>query len=394
MKNKKIKKIEVAVIFGGCSVEHDISIITGVQTLNNIDKTKFNVTPIYITKEGKWLTGDKLFNIKTFVDENNISKNCLEVVLSNNSSLYKLKGKKYVFLNKIDFVYFALHGGAGENGAVQGVIENSKIPYSCSGVLSSAICMNKLMAKNILSKSNVPTTEHICLFKTDFDGKMQKVTEKLEEKSFKFPLIVKPCSLGSSIGINVCKNKTQLKNALSFAFMFDNCVLIENLVENLREFNVAVMGNELDVEISDVEEVFSTKEFLTFESKYLNDSSNKNGMENTDRVVQAIINEEIKSQIYKYALTAFKVLNCKGIVRIDFLYNSKTQELFLNELNTIPGSLANYLWKTKNYNFTQVLNKLYEYGVNQFELEQKKILRFSTNVLSKFENAEKLEVIK
>lgn len=394
MKKQQNNKIEVAVIFGGCSVEHDISIITGVQTLNNIDKEKFNITPIYITKDGRWLYSDKFFNIKTFVDENNFLKNSCEILLSKGGNIYKLKGKKYFPIKKISFVYFALHGGVGENGAIQGLIENLDIPYSCCGVLSSAVCMNKLAAKNILAQNNILTTEHIFMFKNDYNGKFQKVIEKLEEKLFKFPLIVKPCSLGSSIGINVCKNKTQLKNAISFAFMFDSCVLIERLVESLREFNIAVMGNESEVEISDIEEVFSSKEFLTFESKYLNNSSNKNGMENADRVVPANLKEQTKNLICDFASKAFKILNCKGIVRIDFLYNNKTGELFLNELNTIPGSLANYLWKTKNYNFKDILNKLYNYGIEQFEIDKKKIVRFSTNVLSKFENAEKLEVIK
>lgn len=392
MKKEINKRKTVAVIFGGCSVEHDISIITGVQTLCNLDKVKFNIVPIYISKDGRWLTSDSFFNIKSFVKDINPSKDIYEILLTNDGNIYKLKGKKYVFYNKISFAYFALHGGVGENGGVEGYVETLKIPYSCCGILSSAVCMNKLAAKNILNQNEVSTTRHICLYKHDLTNKFQDILDKLN--GFKFPLIVKPCSLGSSIGINFCKNKTQLKNALSFAFMFDDCVLVEEVVENLREFNIAVMGNEISQELSDIEEVFSTKEFLTFESKYLNGNSSKKGMENTDRIIPAKIPVEVNKKLCDYALKAFKVLNCSGIVRIDFLYNNKTEELYLNELNTIPGSLANYLWKTKKYNFKQILNKLYDFGMQTFENKQKNIIKFSTNVLSRFEKGEKLEIIK
>jgi len=391
MKQSLNNKINVAVVFGGKSVEHDISIITGVQTINSLDKNKFNVVPIYVSKEGIWYTSNNFFNIKNFSSQIKQSKDCFDITLCKDGFIYKKKGKKLVFYNKISFVYFATHGGSGENGSLQGYIEALNIPYSCCDVLSSAICMNKLKTKNILTCLDIKTTKHVSVFKNNFTGKFNDVFESIKELNY--PLIVKPCSLGSSIGINYCKNKTQLKNAITFAFMFDDCVLIEQAVENLREFNIAVMGNSIKQEVSDIEEVFSTKDFLTFENKYLNDNSAK-GMENTDRLIPANIPLNIKNLIVDYALRAFKNLNCKGIVRIDFLFDNKTNLLYLNEINTIPGSLANYLWKSSNYSFKDILQKLYFYGIEQYELNQKKIINFSTTVLSKFDNAQKLNLIK
>lgn len=391
MKQSLNNKINVAVVFGGKSVEHDISIITGVQTINSLDKNKFNVVPIYVSKEGIWYTSNNFFNIKNFSSQIKQSKDCFDITLCKDGFIYKKKGKKLVFYNKISFVYFATHGGSGENGSLQGYIEALNIPYSCCDVLSSAICMNKLKTKNILTGLDIKTTKHVSVFKNNFTGKFNDIFENIKELNY--PLIVKPCSLGSSIGINYCKNKTQLKNAITFAFMFDDCVLIEQAVENLREFNIAVMGNSIKQEVSDIEEVFSTKDFLTFENKYLNDNSAK-GMENTDRLIPANIPLNIKNLIVDYALRAFKNLNCKGIVRIDFLFDNKTNLLYLNEINTIPGSLANYLWKSSNYSFKDILQKLYFYGIEQYELNQKKIINFSTTVLSKFDNTQKLNLIK
>lgn len=392
MEKAKIKKINVAVIFGGKSVEHDISIITGVQTLNSLDKQKYNIFPIYITKEGKWLYSQKFFNINEFVKTTKSSKEILNINLSSqDASLYKLIGKKQKFICKLNFAFLATHGASGENGALQGYLEMCSLPYSSCGVASSAICMDKNLTKIFLMQNNINSVKYICLTQDDNKKGFASICLKLQQ--LKYPLIVKPCNLGSSVGVNLCKTKSSLKNALSFAFLFDNCALVEEAVENLREFNIAVMGNSQKQELSDIEEVFSKNDFLTFEAKYL-DSSKSKGMEATNRTIPAKISDEIKKTIEEYSVKIFKALECKGIVRIDYLFDTEKNTVYLNEINTIPGSLSNYLWKSKKINFTMLLDKLLEYSLQEQQIKSKKVTSFSSNVLSKFENAQKLELPK
>lgn len=392
MKKDRAKKLNVAVIFGGKSVEHDISIITGVQTLNNLDKQKYNVFPLYITREGKWLYSKNFYDIKVFIKNIDVSKEVLTVNLSSlDSGLYRIVGKKQKLLANIDFAFLATHGANGENGALQGHLEMCSIPYSSCGVGASAICMDKSFTKAFLNNHNISTPNYVCLNGEDSKRGFTATLQKLQQ--LKYPLIVKPCSLGSSVGINLCKTKTALKNALSFAFLFDDKVLVEEAVDNLREFNIGVIGNSIKQEISDIEEVFSKNEFLTFESKYLNDVKSK-GMESTSRKIPAELPCEARQYIEQTALNIFKVLGCKGIVRIDFLFDENKNTVYLNEINTIPGSLANYMWKTKKLSFSKLLDKLLDYAMQEKDLKSKKITNFSSNVLSKFENAQKLEITK
>ena len=297
-------KTNVAVIFGGKSVEHDISIITGVQTLNNLDKQKYNIFPIYITKEGKWLYSQNFFDIKVFTKDIKFLSDVKPVSLSTfNSSLFIVKAKKQKLLTKLDFAFLATHGAMGENGSLQGYLDMCNLPYTSCGVESSAVCMNKALTKLVLEKNDVESTKYTVLTPDDYKKGFVHILKQIN--NLVFPLVVKPSNLGSSIGINLCKNKTSLKNAISFAFLFDNLVIVEEAVQNLREFNIAVMGNSVKQELSDIEEVFSKNEFLTFESKYLNNSNSK-GMEATDRKIPALITEETKEIIQTSALKIFK----------------------------------------------------------------------------------------
>lgn len=391
MKNS-INKTNVAVIFGGRSVEHDISIITGVQTLNALDKNKYNILPIYLCKEGSFLTSNKFFDINTFKNKDSYvnNKQTKTVMFGLDSWLYAKKGKKFIKLIKLDFVFLATHGGEGENGSLQGYLDLCLLPYSSCSCLSSAVCMNKLITKQILFQNNINIVDYVYITQSDYLADKNCYLEKIE--NIKFPLIVKPCNLGSSIGISFCKNKSQLKNALSFAFLFDDCVIIEQAVENLKEVNVAVVGNKLNCECSDIEEVILTNSFLTFENKYMGNSSK--GIENTSRIIPAEITKEMEEEILQVSKKAYKLLGCSGVVRIDFLINSKTNKIYLNEVNSIPGSLSNYLWKTKKYNFTKLLNVIMQKSLEDFEINKKKVKNFSTNVLTKLPNSNKLFINK
>ena len=377
-----MEKKNVVVIFGGRSVEHDISIITGVQVLNSLDKTKYNVFPIYITKDGKFYYSNDFFNIKTFSTKKNfLTKNCSKLNFFCFDKTITIKKGLIKKIYKIDFAFLATHGESGENGALQGFFDIIGLPYSSCGVLQSAVGMNKFLTKAFLMAENIPCVEGFCVCKKD----------KLESLSnIEYPVIVKPCSLGSSVGITFCNNKKQLKDALSFAFLFDNMVLIEKAIKNLQEVNVAVIGNEISQEVSDIEEVLKTDKILSFENKYISDTKSK-GIENTKRILPAQISKEMKQKVENLALDTFKKLQCSGIIRFDFLIDKDNNKVYLNEFNTIPGSLANYLWKTKKYNFKIILDKLYSYSIESFENKNKLVKNFSSSVLLNITNANSLK---
>jgi len=388
-----MKKIEekrnVIVLFGGKSVEHDISIITGVQTLNAINKRKNNIIPIYITKNGDFLSSEAFFNIKTF-SNNNLSKiNYKKVILTNDSYLYFYKGKKLKQWLKVDFAFLATHGGLGENGELQGFLDICNIAYSSSNVLSSSIGMNKLVAKQILSSQQINQANYFAVNQKDFNKNTKIISQKVKEMGF--PIIVKPASLGSSIGISFCKTLKNVKNAISFASLFDKTVIVEKAVENLREFNISAIGNEFECELSDIEEVLIKKDILSFENKYLNKESSSKGMENTTRKFPAEINYELEKTIKDVANKVYFLLNCKGVVRFDFLVDDKTQEVYFNEVNTIPGSLSNYLWTKKGYNFEKLLDKIMDYCLESKKNKESKVSNFSSNVLKQFKNSSKLD---
>jgi len=383
------EKRNVIVLFGGKSVEHDISIITGVQTLNAINKRKNNIIPIYITKNGDFLYSEAFFNIKTF-SNNNLNKiNYKKVILTNDSYLYFYKGKKLKQWLKVDFAFLATHGGLGENGELQGFLDICNIAYSSSNVLSSSIGMNKLVAKQILSSQQINQANYFAVNQKDFNKNTKIISQKVKEMGF--PIIVKPASLGSSIGISFCKTLKNVKNAISFASLFDKTVIVEKAVENLREFNISAIGNEFECELSDIEEVLIKKDILSFENKYLNKESSSKGMENTTRKFPAEINYELEKTIKDVANKVYFLLNCKGVVRFDFLVDDKTQEVYFNEVNTIPGSLSNYLWTKKGYNFEKLLDKIMDYCLESKKNKESKVSNFSSNVLKQFKNSSKLD---
>jgi len=381
------KKQVVAVIFGGKSVEHDISIITGVQVLNNLDKNKFEILPLYISKQNEWFFDEKFFDIKTF-SENDFLLKSKKVCLGQDKNLSFVKGKKQKLFKQIEFAFLALHGNLGENGSVQGLLELCNVPYSSPNVFGSAVCMNKLVTKYVCKSLDIKVVNFKEVLERDY------INDFDFEKHFSglnFPVIVKPNNLGSSVGISFCENENQLKNALSFAFLFDKEIIVEEAVPNLRELNLAILGNRFECEMLNIEEVKVEKDFLTFENKYYGE---KKGMENQKRIIPAVIDENIKKTILDYGEKIFLSLGLKGCVRIDFLLDDSTQEVYLNEINTIPGSMANYLFKEK-YSFSNLLEKMMSYSLIENNIDNKKIYKFSSSVLEKFcekNNSNKLKI--
>ena len=357
----------ILVVFGGKSVEHDISIITGLGVVTNTSSA-YNVIPVYIDKQGNWWTGEKLKDIQTFKNwDTKGLKPC--AILPNNPSLVVF-GK---FGRKQTPVFCAVncfHGHDGEDGAVQGVFRLSKIPSTSPSVVSSAVCMDKTIAKQVLNSNKIKTVDYVCFDQNEYKTHAGELFKKVEAK-LGFPCIIKPNSLGSSIGVNVAKNEKECQKYVELALHFDNEVLIEKYLDNARELNIAVWRYNNNLMLSSIEEVKIDNKVYNFEDKYKS--------KNIERVVPAKIDEAVLQDINKCATKAYNALKCCGIVRFDFLLSNEV--LYLNEVNTIPGSLACYLWKEPKIPYNTLLTKLIENSVLEFEKEKNRSFDFESHVL-------------
>lgn len=372
-------KSTIVVVFGGESVEHDISIITAIQALNAIDKQKYNVVPLYIDKVGRWLTSSNFFSMDSFLKEQKSGKRTKEISFMNGSKHMYLKTKiglkKW---HKVSVAFLCCHGGIGENGAIQGFFEVLGIPITSPNHISSAICMDKVVCKKILKESEIPVIDYTVLTQKEyglgFNFCYNKVFDKLN-----LPVILKPSKLGSSVGITVCKNKKQLKQGLELGFKFDESILVEKLITEIKEVNVSVLRSSAWCYLSKTESPNMKKDFLTFEDKYL--LGNKKTASDNKRIIPADIEKDMENKIFKIAKDACEILNINGLIRIDFIIDKKEDKIYLNEINTIPGSLANYLWKGK-FDFKTLIDKMIEGAMVECEEEKKLLKSFSSSVLT------------
>ncbi len=338
----------IIVFFGGRSTEHDVSIITGVLTLNSIDKTKFLPIPIYVSKSGEWFTGDKLKNIEFY-------KNFNEKVLKkvrlgvNDGFLYELKKNKIKKICAISGAINAMHGKNGEDGALCGILQLNKIPFASPNAFCSTLSMDKSLSKKILSALGVVTVDGVTVFSKDYFAKKETVMLDIVNK-LSYPVIVKPSSLGSSIGISVAKNFVELENALKNAFFYDNEVLCEKYLDNAIDINCAVYKLGEKTFVSECEKPVTANEILTFSDKYL---GSKNGL---TREFPAKISNELSEKIKETTKFVYESLSFSGIIRIDYLLHEDT--VYLNEINSVPGSMAYYLFCDTISQFADLLTDL------------------------------------
>ncbi len=339
----------IVVMFGGKSFEHDVSIITGLQIINNVNKLKYKVYPVYITKNGDYLYSDKFKDIKTFknFDESKYKKVFFK---PNDSGLYfsKIINKKVC---NVDAVILGTHGGNGEDGTICAVLDESKIPYTASGMAGSVMAMDKVLTKQILECEQLPTLEYKVLKKSE-------LTEVNVDLLPTFPLIIKPSHLGSSIGVTLVNNVEELASALEVAFTMDDIILVEKALTDFYELNIALYKNKENIEVSEIEKPVKLDKILTFENKYIS-QKNKAGMESLEREYPANISEELKKEVIETSKKAFNAFSLSGICRIDFMFDNVEGKLYLNEINSIPGSLAFYLFKNK-FTFSELLDELIE----------------------------------
>ena len=370
-------KLNIAVLFGHRSCEHDISIITACQAIKNLDSKKYNIIPIYITKDNKYITGESLKHISNYP---NYVKGKEIVFLANSNYVY-LKGKFGLVRHKrIDCALFCFHGKYGENGAMQGLFELNNIPYTSTGLVGSINGTSKTLFKEILKGINVPNIKGVEIKDNEYFLDKNKCVRKII-KTLNLPVIIKPNELGSSIGISVASNEIELNSALKLAFDLGNSALVEKYISDFKEVNIAILFDGEKYIFSDIEEVVKSDKILSFENKYISGSKKSTNLVATyfGGNFKADLNEMEIEKIKKYTLKVALKLNLRGVVRFDYIICEK--KIYLNEINTIPGSLANYLFKNKGINYKNLLDILINSAIIENSKNNNYVTYFESSVL-------------
>jgi D-alanine-D-alanine ligase len=378
-------KINVGVFFGGKSVEHEISVISALQTINAINKEKYEVVPIYIAKNNIMYTGSKLSDINSYKNIDKLLESSTKVNIISADGKYFLV--KYPFrkfsknvISTIDIAFPVVHGTNVEDGTLQGFFETIGIPYVGCNVLSSALGMDKFAMKAVFEKNNIPVLPCVCLGEKEYSENSSMFIDEIEN-NITYPVIIKPINLGSSIGISKANNRNELQESIEMAFDFSNRIIAERAIKNLKEINCSVVGDFEQAEASACEEPINVDDILSFQDKYL-ESGNTKGMTSLKRKLPAEISPEIELLIKGLAVKAFKSLNCNGVSRIDFLIDNDTNDVWVNEINTIPGSLSFYLWEAVGVSFPDLTEKLIKLAFKKHREKENVSYSYDTNILS------------
>ncbi len=379
-------KKTVGVIFGSRSVEHDVSVVTAQQVMQALRPEKYGVVPIYITRDGRWLTGPGLRDLKTFqADDVSEMMGIKEMIISPSTAhhgaitppISGLLGRNRV--QRLDVVFPVVHGSHGEDGTLQGLLELADLPYVGAGVMASALTRDKVMLKAILANDGFPVVKHMAFTRQEWVSGAEAVLERIE-KTLTYPVFVKPASLGSSIGVARAKDAIEARTYINIAANFDRRLLIEEAVQDGIEINCAVMGST-DMKASVLEQPITWQEFLTYEEKYMR-SEGAAGMKGAERKIPAPISDELTQRIQQMAVEAFKAVDGRGLARVDFLVREQAGEVFLNEINTIPGSMAFYLWQATGMSPSEVVDRLIDLALEAYADKRKTVYNYKTGLLA------------
>jgi D-alanine-D-alanine ligase len=382
-----IMKTRVAMIFGGKSVEHEVSVISGIQAILSMDTDKYDVIPVYMTKKNEMYVGGDIGNIEAYKDINSLLGKSQRVIMINEDGRVKLTGfpvKKFGknYEQEIDIAFPVVHGTNVEDGAFQGYLKTMGIPFVGCDVTASAIGMDKFIMKAVLKEGKVPVLDAGLYTLSDY-ADMEALLDKVEKETG-YPAIVKPVNLGSSVGISVAKNRVELTNSIDDAFRYATKVLVEHAITRLREINCAVLGDENEAIASEVEEPLHTEDILSYEDKYVSNSKSggSKGMASVSRKIPAEISPKLREEIRDMAVRSFKLLGCNGVSRIDFMIDEENDKLYFNEINTIPGSLSFYLWEPIGIPYKELLSRMIELCLKRARQEESLTFTFDTNILN------------
>lgn len=388
-------RIKVGVVFGGETVEHEVSVISAIQAMNKMDQEKYEIIPIYITKDREWYTGDMLKDIDVYQDLSLIKKYAKNVVLYYKNGAYVLQKKKFprTIVKEVDIIFPIVHGTNVEDGVLQGYLQTIGVPFVGPNVYAAVVGQDKAFMKDVWAGTGLPMTAYVWFYDADYKHDKDAVIKKASK--LKYPVIVKPATTGSSVGISVCEDEESLVEGIDEAIQYDSKIVVEEVVKNLIEVNIAVMGNYEHQKVSEIEEVLSGNKFLTYTDKYIGGGKNgklkgkapvkaSKGMASTNRKLPADIDEKLRKEVEEIAVKAFKALGSAGNARIDFLIDEKAKKVYVNEINSIPGSLAFYLWEAKGINFTSMLDEMINIGIKEYKKRISKTHSFDSNILQGF----------
>ena len=383
-------KTRVAVIIGGHSVEHEVSIISGLQALNALNKDKYEAFPLFISKDNRFYVGENLREIASYRDMSTCLANAtrvLPVLGEQGIELVRYPMKKFGnnVIAAFDVAIPVVHGTNVEDGTLMGYLEMLGVPYASCDVTSSALGMDKFAMKGVLAQAGIPV-----LPARQYTGKQYAVDSAAVldeiESAIGYPVIVKPVNLGSSVGISKAKDRASLMDAMDLAVSFSSRVLVERAVPNLREINCSVLGDYETARPSACEEPLNAEDILTFGDKYLSGNGGKSGgskgMTDLKRRCPADLPEGMTERVQELAVATFKALGCMGVSRIDFLNDKETGELWVNEINTIPGSLSFYLWQEVGVSFEALMDELVALAFKRQREREALTFTYESNILS------------
>lgn len=379
-------KTNVAVFFGGRSVEHEISVISASQAMHAMDRNKYNVIPVYISKQGKWYTGDALLDVANYRDMNALTAKCEEVFMRpefGDSNLYRAKKSLFgsAVHSPVDVVIPVLHGTNGEDGIFEGVLETIGIPFAGCNTFSSANGMDKVTMKMILKDCGIPVVDYVWFTDKQWYRQRDELIDAIEKK-IGYPVIVKPANLGSSVGISRAANRQELMESVENAEKYSTRIIVEDMVENLKEINCSVLGDCDDYQMSILEEPIKTGDFLSYEDKYMGGTKSAKGMQASQKRIPADLPEEVTKRIQFLAGETFHVLSCHGVSRVDFMVDASDNAVYVNEINTIPGSLSFYLWEATGISFDQLMDRLVQLALKRKREQGLKTTNFDHNIFS------------
>lgn len=398
--------LTVGVVLGGVAPEHEVSIISALQAAAALDRDRYRPVPLYIAKDGTWYTGEELLDISVYRDIDALRESAVPLALfpgahgtlecveiREGGALSHLARPPQRF--SIDVVLPGLHGGPGENGGVQGLCEAFNVPYTGSGIFGSAIGMDKVLSKHLCREAGIPVVDFVAIREQAWAGQEENELDRCQAE-LGYPVIVKPARGGSSIGITRATDREALDAAIEDAFRYDDKVVVEHAVEELREINCSLLGDRTDVEASVLEEPVASEdeEVLTFQDKYMRDDDEgtkggakaaepgPEGMASLDRIIPANLSEERTTEIQSLAVRIFRLFECAGVARIDFMIDEATGELFFNEINTIPGSFSFYLWEPSGVPFDELMHRMIEIARRQHREKNGRVRTYNVNLLA------------
>jgi D-alanine-D-alanine ligase len=396
-------KLNIAVFFGGESVEHEVSIISAHQAMEAMDTEKYNVIPVYVAKDRRLYCSDLLRDIKNFKDLDALKKQCTQVtIVSLDNQIVIKPAQTKMFGNKdlgtIDVAVPVMHGTNGEDGTIQGFFEMLKVPYAGCDLYGAAVGQDKVMQKNILHNSGLPITNWFWVYSSEMDEHQDEILKKVHQLIY--PVILKPARTGSSVGIAIAHNDEEYLECFEDTRQYDEKIITEKVVKPMVELNCSVLGDCYHAEASVIEQVgsASSDELLSFQDKYQGGgegakgakTSGSKGMASTARIVPAPISDEKTKMIQDLSLQTFRVLGASGVCRIDFMMDQDTQQVYVNEINTIPGSLAFYLWEKNGMSFAKLMDKLIALALDRERRRSRITFSYDTNLLSNYsENSAK-----